>query len=507
MKSYDAIVIGAGNAGLAAATKLQLNGVKTLILERHNIPGGCATSFRRGGYEFEVALHQLSGIGSENKPGAVRRLFRELNIDDKIELVEEKELYRILMPSTLDITLPFGRKELVRKLQKEFPKESCSITSFIDILSKVAMEYHMAIPALQDIGDDTLVEESCPYFCQYGLRTTDDVLNEFFHDQNLKNVISPYWSYIGIPTSSLVFAEFAIVLMGYVVSKPWHIKGGSQSVSSALLESFSEAGGEYSLNCGVSDILTRDGHVTGVVTEREETISCEHVVSNASPVVTFNQLLKQPLPVEITEDFKSRRMGVSAFCIYLGLDCRPETIGITTASTFVHTKDNRNVSEDSLYSLDPPDWCMLTCYNFVDPDLAPQNKTVLVIAALQYGDPWVKMPQSEYYQSKYLFAEHLLSLSHKAFPDISNYIEIAEVATPLTMMRYLNTPGGSIYGFKQNVQDTKLFRKIISSIGGLHSVGSWTTMGGFQPAYLSGAHTADTIIKTISKYGRVREHA
>ncbi len=58
---YDAIVIGAGLGGLSAATMLARNGLHVLLLERHNVPGGYATSFVRGRYEFEVALHELSG--------------------------------------------------------------------------------------------------------------------------------------------------------------------------------------------------------------------------------------------------------------------------------------------------------------------------------------------------------------------------------------------------------------------------------------------------------------
>ena len=69
MSEYDVVVIGAGNGGLTAACSLAQRGMKTLLLERHNIPGGCATSFCRGRFEFEVALHQLSGLGTADKPG------------------------------------------------------------------------------------------------------------------------------------------------------------------------------------------------------------------------------------------------------------------------------------------------------------------------------------------------------------------------------------------------------------------------------------------------------
>ncbi|MBE7008652.1 MAG: FAD-dependent oxidoreductase, partial [Ruminococcaceae bacterium] len=81
MVKYDAVVVGAGNAGLSAAIRMQLGGKKTLLIEQHNLPGGCATSFRRGRFEIEPSLHELCDVGPENMPGEVRELFKEYGVD------------------------------------------------------------------------------------------------------------------------------------------------------------------------------------------------------------------------------------------------------------------------------------------------------------------------------------------------------------------------------------------------------------------------------------------
>jgi prolycopene isomerase len=54
---YDVIIIGCSLAGMSAGMTLAKEGKSVLILERHNLPGGLATSFVRSGHEMVATLH------------------------------------------------------------------------------------------------------------------------------------------------------------------------------------------------------------------------------------------------------------------------------------------------------------------------------------------------------------------------------------------------------------------------------------------------------------------
>ena len=73
----DVAVVGAGIAGLTAAALLAQEGLGVDLLEAHSQSGGCAGTFRRGPYLFDVGATQVAGL----EPGGVHaRLFHHLGV-------------------------------------------------------------------------------------------------------------------------------------------------------------------------------------------------------------------------------------------------------------------------------------------------------------------------------------------------------------------------------------------------------------------------------------------
>ena len=78
----DVVVVGAGIAGLTAAALLAKQGLQVELLEAHQQTGGCAGTFRRGPYVFDVGATQVAGLeqGDGSPAGIHARLFRHLGV-------------------------------------------------------------------------------------------------------------------------------------------------------------------------------------------------------------------------------------------------------------------------------------------------------------------------------------------------------------------------------------------------------------------------------------------
>lgn len=495
MEGYDVVVIGAGNGGLTASARLAQKGFNVLLLERHNVPGGCATSFCRGRFEFEVALHQLSGMGTPEKPGPLRMMLDNLGVLDDLEFVEMDDLYHVAMPDGFRLSLKTSKDQVISELQERFPHEKEGIERFFDLVYSYANQMLAAFY----FKDPDPSREKYPILYSHAFKPAIDVLDELFSDPLLKAVVSVYWGFLGLPPTRLSFAYLAMLFFVFIEFKPFHLKGGSQALSNGLINRFLSSGGTVRFNCGAKKIIVEDGAVKGVITEDGDHIPANHVISNASQVSTYVQLIDpENVPNETLREMRGRTLSPSAFVMFVGFDCEASQLGITDSTTFLMANtDITDRNLDRMQRLDIDDELMvLSCYDVADPDFSPPGTCQANIVTLKYGDPWLRVPPSDYHRVKYRCGEAMLRRVEDIFPDVRKHIEELEVATPLTHMRYLGHPNGAIYGFEQYTKDSLFFQPgRFSPIGGLYFASGWTGDCGFQSTLEAGLSAANSIIK------------
>ncbi len=113
---------------LTAGAKLAKEGKKVLLVEQHDRPGGCATTFKRRDFTFEVGLHEMDGLDRRDMK---TRIFNDLGVFDEVEFLKVPEFYHFTN-GRYEITIPHDPDEAIKVLTETFPEEEDGIKAYFD---------------------------------------------------------------------------------------------------------------------------------------------------------------------------------------------------------------------------------------------------------------------------------------------------------------------------------------------------------------------------------------
>ena len=505
MKDFDAIIVGAGLGGLSAATALATAGRRVLVVERHNVPGGYATSFLRGRFEFDASLHELSGVGTPENRGPLWGLLDSYGMTSKVDFVPIRDFYRCLFPD-LDIILPVGRENFEALMCSEFPGDGEGIKRFSAIIFDFAREAFSAELSGKKPGE--MNPSEFPTVMKYGGRTVADVLFPNVTDKKARIVLAMLCNYLGQIPGKGGFASYAMGLSTFLNFGPVHIKGKSQALSQAFMDTIEENGGEVWLNNGASGIVTSEGRVQGVMTEDGMKLDCPHVICNVNPFVACFQLIgKEKVPEWYLKRLGAWSPGIGTFNVFLGLNRPYSDFGLISHETFAGLnyydwdEEDERMRTKAVFS---PSGLGITAYNVADESFSPPGTTALAITFGSYGAPWQKLTPTEYVEAKDRMAEKVVAAADTLVPGLRDHIEVMEVATPLTNMSYSGNPGGSFAGYLEGRQPSRITR--LPSQGpleGLFFANAWVSMGGgYLPSILGGRFAATAVLEDMGQGGR-----
>jgi phytoene dehydrogenase-like protein len=484
-REFDAIIIGAGLGGLACGMAFARKGFRPLVLEQHDRPGGYATAFNRpGGYIFDVSLHSTT-VGRRDSLYNLIPGFPEIT---EVEFVPHPYLYRAIFPDH-DLRVPQRNiPEYVKLLSDKFPAEEEGIKGIIEDMQGLQ----------QDIGrlsgsagqpDLSRLPKDFPYLLKSQGKTWGQVVDARIKDPKLKAIISNNWGYYGLPPSRLSCFYYALPTIGYLSQGGFYPRGSSQRISNSLARYIDDHGGKVVLRSRVREIVVKDHTALGVRTTRGEEYTGRAVVSNANAYDTIRTMMSES---DYLKEYLARMdrysTSLSSFQVFLGLrQDLVRKLGISDSEIFYHTSYEPEAEYEAALKADVENsgWGLML-YDNLYADYSPKNKNTVNILTLQGYDHWKQFDadyqkgnKGAYRAEKERMARILMRQVEKAMlPGLTDAIEVMEIGTPLTNIRYTGNYRGAIYGWDQTVDNTGLARlPHRTPIRNLYLAGAWTSPG------------------------------
>jgi len=496
---YDAVVIGAGLGGLSCAAYLAVNGYRPLVVEKHLMPGGYATSFPRIGtdrqrYQCEVSLHATAATGP-----SLQKIFKDLKILDKLVLVRHPHAWSSRYPDfAMDIPSA-GLAPFREMLLANFPEERKGLTDFFtcwqELMAEVERLDREGMPALK-----ILFPALYPAMWDIRNRTLAEVLDRYLASPRLKFFLSQNWGYYGLPPASLSAFYYLIPFGEYLTYGGYYLKGTSQTLSNALVETIRSHGGEVVYNERVTEIVVGGGRAGGVRTASGKSFSARAVVSNAAVPETLAMLSRpDAMPPSYRDRIASFSTSMSSFIVWLGLDGDVTKIEKRPEVNIYPGYDNEKMYAGCRRG--DPDQAGIACviYDNLVPGFSPAGKSTVSIMFLCGYEPWQRFApdyvagrKEAYRQEKERVAKRLIAIVEaRLIPGLSKMIVMQDAATPLTNRRFTGNTGGAIYGFDQTVDNAFMNRlEVKTPLPGLYLASAWSNPGGGYGGVLLGGKGA-----------------
>jgi phytoene dehydrogenase-like protein len=483
------IIIGAGMAGLSAGCHLRMCGYDTEIHELHSQPGGLCTAWKRQGYTIDGCIHWLVGT----KPGDPwYALWNELVDMKKLSFVDPDELFRISDTAGRSITVFTNidkfEAELCAKapqdaaLVREFTAAARHLSTFNMRLDK-AMELYSALDMMKLMAGylphrSTIKKWMSFSGRDFAARFTDPLASQLFHDMFL-------------PDMAAMFLVFMLVWMnkrsaGYPV-------GGSLEFARRIEERYTSLGGHIFYHSRVKKIDVEKGTAAGIILANGEKCQGDIVISAADGHSTLFEMLD---PRFIDDKTKHRYENMLVFPSWA-------QVSLGVARSFTGQPANLRYVLDEPLVIDPATKAAalgVRIFSF-DPTSAPAGKTTLtVLLPTANYDYWQKLRSSDaqkYKAEKGRLAEVVIDVLDEKLGGIRQAIEMIDVSTPATVIRYTDNWQGSLEGWVMTpATGLHQMPKTLPGLRNFYMAGQWVEPGGgVPPAMLSGRNVTQLICK------------
>lgn len=462
--NYDAIIIGAGIGGLTCGCYLAKAGMKTLIVEQHDKPGGYFTSFKRRGFLFDAAAHCF---GNYREGGFVRNVFTELGINNIINIQRADPSDIIITPA---FKIPFSNdiKTTLASLSRVFPEEKENLVNFFNFFTSAHQ------------SDFTKLKS----------KTFKAFLQSFFKDERLLNTLAlPVLGYGGLPPSLMHAFNGTKVFTESIIDGGYYPEGGIQNMPDAFVHIIRQHEGKVLYKRSVQQILVRNNAASGVMLDNNESLTSKYVISACDLTQTVTRFLgKTAVAVEMHNTLQKMIPSLSIFILYIGIDCTFE--GLPPAGVNIwylpHYDLDEIYNQMQMANLNESGMYMVR--------VSPDYKTIAAFTNAAF------VSKMFWKNEKKKTAVDFLGRIEKLIPNLKKHIVYFDAATPATLSRYTLNYQGAAYGWASTPSQMFIPELRQIPLKNLFFAGHWTSIGsGLPGALYSGFDAAQRILRKNEK--------
>lgn len=489
---YDVVFIGSGMSALTCAAILSSLGKRVCILEQHYTLGGLTHAFKRKQFTWDVGLHYIGEVHDEKS--LHYKLFDFIS-GGKLRWQSLGEVTEFVKIGSKSFTLPAGESHLRGALVDKFPQEAEGIDTYLSLIKNIFKGSPLYF--INRLLPSPLSSLLSPFmgrsFKKYLDQTTREVLDELFHDDDLKALLCSFYADYNLPPHLAPFSVHACVAAHYLEGSSYPV-GGSSQIAQHTLNQIEKNNGQAFTLASVESIIIERNKAKGVKLQNGQTIKAEMVVSSCGVNTTFKHLIKEKLNHHY--GFENLKASTSFFSLYIGLDDNFDKNLLPKENLWIHPSANLRENWENHEELP---YYFISFPSRRDP-LQVTHHTISILAMYDYSRvaKWdgtrPRQRDQEYRDLKAKLSKDCLEALEKEIPGVAKHIIHSEAATPLTNKFYSNNEEGEPYGLSPDrerflCQDLKPKTKIKN----LYLTGVDITMGGVAPAMSAGLLTALSI--------------
>ena len=417
------VIIGAGIAGLSAGIYARRNGNDATIYESHYLPGGMCTAWKRKGFTFEGCMHYVGLVGSSPEH-AYYRQWQELGVVPNTKVIHHDVFHTFRDKSGRTLHLYTD----VDRLKEELLSLSSADAKEIEALCTAVKRYAWFIRTtgknpFRLVAKAVSMLRGIPLLKRYG----DMDLAEYaacFADPLIRYALTYLFVKPEFACTSLFF-----FLAGMHIGGTGFPQGSSLSLARTIERTFLELDGRIEYRKRVKRIEVQDGRATGIELTDGTVVAADIVISAADGHATLYDMLEDKFTTPVQrERFSTQPLYASFVQVSLGVNRdmsgTPHAVKVETAVPFGIAGQTRRVL-----------WYQHFAF---DPTMAPQGKTSVTVLYPSDLAWWEKLGYtSEAYEAeKKRILDTTIAQLEQVLPGISSQIEVSDVSTPFTTLRY-----------------------------------------------------------------------